>query len=39
MLNFDDVTKIEDSDINNILIEEKPYENILVYKHFTQKFN
>ena len=28
---FDDVTKTEDFHINNILIDEKLYENILVY--------
>ena len=28
---FDDIIKIEDFDINNILIDKKPYENILVY--------
>ena len=37
---FDDVTRIEDSDVNSILIEEKQYENILaIPKYFTQKFN
>ena len=28
---FDDTVKIEDFDFNNILLEEKSYENILVY--------
>ena len=28
---FDDIVKIENFNINNILIDEKPYENILVY--------
>ena len=28
---FDDTIKIEDFDINNILLEVKSYENILVY--------
>ena len=28
---FDDIIKIEDSDLNNILIDEKSYGNILVY--------
>ena len=28
---FDHIIKIEDFDINNILIDEKPYKNILVY--------
>ena len=28
---FDDIIKIEDFDLNNILIDEKSYENILVY--------
>ena len=28
---FDDIIKTEDFDINNILIDEKLYENILVY--------
>ena len=28
---FDDLTKIEDFDLGNILIDEKSYENILVY--------
>ena len=28
---FDDISKIEDFDINKILINKKPYENILVY--------
>ena len=29
---FDDITKIEDFGINKILIDEKPYKNILAYK-------
>ena len=29
---FDDIIKIEDSNFCNILIDEKSYENILVYK-------
>ena len=29
--NFDDIIKIEDFVLNNILINEKSYENILVY--------
>ena len=28
---FDDIIKIEDFDINDILIDQKSYENILVY--------
>ena len=28
---FDDILKIEDFDIDNILIDEKSYKNILVY--------
>ena len=28
---FDDIIKIEDFNLNNILIDEKSYENILVY--------
>ena len=28
---FEDITKIEDFDFENILIDEKSYENILVY--------
>ena len=28
---FDDIIKIEDFDIDNILIDEKSYKNILVY--------
>ena len=28
---FDDIIKIEDFNLNNILIDEKLYENILVY--------
>ena len=28
---FDDIIKIEDFDINNILMYEKPFENIFVY--------
>ena len=28
---FNDVIKIEDFDVDNILIDEKSYENILVY--------
>ena len=28
---FDVIIKIEDFDINNILIDEKPFENVLVY--------
>ena len=31
MLLFDDITKNEDFNINNILIDEKSFENILVY--------
>ena len=29
---FDDIIEIEDFDLDNILIDEKSYENILVYK-------
>ena len=29
---FDDIIKIEDFDLDNILIDEKSYENISVYK-------
>ena len=29
---FDDIIKIEDFDMNNVLIYAKPYGNILVYK-------
>ena len=29
---FDDIIKIEDFDLDNILIDEKSYKNILVYK-------
>ena len=29
--NFDAIIKIEDFDINNILIDEKPHKNLLVY--------
>ena len=28
---FDDIIKLEDFDIDNILIDEKSYENILIY--------
>ena len=28
---FDDIIRTEDFDLDNILIDEKPYENILVY--------
>ena len=28
---FDDIIRIEDFDLDNILLDEKPYENILVY--------
>ena len=28
---FDDIIRIKDFDINNILIDEKPFENILAY--------
>ena len=28
---FDDITEIEDFDFNNILIDKKSYQNILVY--------
>ena len=28
---FDDIIKIKDSDLDNILIDEKSYENILIY--------
>ena len=28
---FDDITKIEDFDFNNILLDEKLYENTLIY--------
>ena len=31
LLLFDDITKNEDFNINNILIDEKSFENILVY--------
>ena len=36
---FDGIIKIEDFDIDNILIEQKSYKNILVYNIFIQKFN
>ena len=36
---FDDIIKIEDFDIDNILIEQKSYKNILVYNIFIPKFN
>ena len=28
---FDDIIKLEDCDLDNILIDEKPHENILIY--------
>ena len=28
---FDDIIRIEDFDLDNILLDKKPYENILVY--------
>ena len=28
---FDDIIRIEDFDLDNTLLDEKPYENILVY--------
>ena len=28
---FDDIIKLEDFDLDNILIDKKPYENILIY--------
>ena len=28
---FDDIIKLEDSDLDNILIDEKSYKNILIY--------
>ena len=28
---FDDITKLEDFDLDNILIDKKSYENILIY--------
>ena len=31
---FDDIIKIEDFDLYNILIDEKSYENVLVYNKF-----
>ena len=31
MFYFDDITKIEDFDLNKILIDEKSFENISVY--------
>ena len=33
---FDDIIRIEDFDIKNILIDEKPFENILVYISWTK---
>ena len=38
---FDDIIKLENFDLDNILIGEKPYEKILIYEilcrpHFTQ---
>ena len=33
---FDDVIKFEDFDLDNILIDEKSYENYLVYNIHTQ---
>ena len=35
---FDDIIKFEDFDIDNILIDEKPYKNILVYKILYKTF-
>ena len=29
---FDDITKLEDFDLDNILIDEKSHENILIYE-------
>ena len=36
---FDHIIKTEDFELDNILIDEKSYENILVYNIFIQKFN
>ena len=35
---FDDIIKFEDFDIDNILIDEKPYKNIIVYKILYKTF-
>ena len=36
---FDDIIKIEDFDLDNIIIDEKSYENIENIENFIQKFN
>ena len=36
---FDDIIKIEDFDLDNIIIDEKSYENIEDIENFIQKFN
>ena len=36
---FDDIIKIEDFDLDNIIIDEKSYENIENIENFKQKFN
>ena len=36
---FDDIIKIEDFDLDNIIIDEKSYENIENIENFMQKFN
>ena len=35
---FDDIIKIEDFDLDNIIIDEKSYENIENIENFIQKF-
>ena len=35
---FDDIMKVEDIDVNNILLDEKSYENILVFNILYKKF-
>ena len=36
---LDDIIKIEDFDLDNIIIDEKSYENIENIENFIQKFN
>ena len=33
---YDDIIKIEDFDLSNILLDEKPYENILIMAFHTK---
>ena len=35
---FDDIMKVEDIKVNNILLDEKSYENILVYNILYKRF-